>query len=109
MPTLLTWDFDHPTRDDCNRMGSAKPMPLEYKENGGDSGGGIFRKTNMRWELIGIVTGGPKAGVEVDRLLKTGYYGHISQHTRFSVFANWIDNTIAEFGGPAMEVNMQMK
>jgi len=109
MPSLLTWDFDHPTRTDCNRTGSAKPLPLEYKENGGDSGGGIFRKTNTGWELIGVVTGGPKAGIEVDRLLKTGYYGHISQHVRVSVFANWIDNTLAEFGAPVMGVDMQLK
>ena len=109
MPSLFAFDFDHPTRDDCNRMGSAKPLPLEYKENGGDSGGGIFRKTDTGWELVGVVTGGPKSGVEVDRLLKTGYYGHISEQTRVSVFADWIDNSIAEFGGGKMEVDMQMK
>ena len=65
-------DFDHPTRKDCNLMGSATPRPLEYSVGSGDSGGGLFRQKNGRWELIGICSG---AATDFNTLMKTGYYG----------------------------------
>ncbi|NLN96717.1 MAG: trypsin-like serine protease [Bacteroidales bacterium] len=86
--TLLFCDFDHPTRTDCNKMGSPTPRPLEYISSGGDSGGGLFRKKKNQWELIGICTGG---GVNVEQLIKTGYYGQTMEWTRVSVFTEWID------------------
>lgn len=88
--TLLFCDFDHPTRKDCNKLGSSLPMPLEYICAGGDSGGGLFRKNNKVWELIGICSGG---GTDVQQLMKTGYYGQTMAWTRTSVFAKWIDET----------------
>ncbi len=89
--TLLFADFDHPTRVDCNKLGSSKPEPLEYICGGGDSGGGLFRKKNNRWELIGICSGSP---IDFQQLMATGYYGQIMSWTRISAFKEWIlDNT----------------
>lgn len=85
--TLMYGDFDHPERKDCNRMGNAKPRSLEYICSGGDSGGGLFRKEKGKWELIGICSG---SGIEVNRLLKTGYYGQVMNWTRVSVFSEWL-------------------
>ncbi len=86
-PTLLFADFDHPTRTDCNKMGSAKPLPLEYICSGGDSGGALFRQVKDKWELIAICSG---ASTNVEQLLATGYYGQIMEWTRLSVFSDWI-------------------
>ena len=86
-PTKLLCDFDHPMRNDCNKMGSSKPRPLEYISAGGDSGGGLFRQTKSGWELIGITSG---SGINTEQLMKSGYYGQIDEWTRVSVFANWI-------------------
>jgi hypothetical protein len=86
--TLLMADFDHPTDKTCNRMGSATPKPMEFMVAGGDSGGALFMNTNNGFELIGITSGG---GVEIPRLMKTGYYGHIMAWTRVSVFNDWIN------------------
>ena len=88
LKTLLICDFDHPTRTDCNRIGSPVPRPLEYIVSGGDSGGGLFRLNNGKWELIGICSG---TGTEVERLIKTGYYGQLMEWTRVSPFVNWIN------------------
>jgi secreted trypsin-like serine protease len=85
--TILFCDFDHPERSDCNKMGDSKPRPLEYIISGGDSGGPLFRQKNNKWELIGICTGG---GVDVQQLLKTGYYGQVMAWTRVSSFHSWI-------------------
>ncbi|MBL7933006.1 MAG: trypsin-like serine protease [Bacteroidia bacterium] len=86
-PTILFADFDHPTRKDCNKMGSATPLPLEYICSGGDSGGALFRQVNGTWEVIAICSGTP---VNVEQLLSTGYYGQIMEWTRLSVFSDWI-------------------
>lgn len=87
LPASMFCDFDAPGRTDCNVMGSAKPRPLEYICGGGDSGGGLFRKKEGAWELIGICTG---SYFELERLLKTGYYGQTMSWTRVSVFQKWI-------------------
>lgn len=89
--TLLFSDFDHPERSDCNKMGDAKPRPLEYITSGGDSGGPLYRQKNKNWELIGICAGG---GVDVQQLLVTGYYGQTMGWTRVSPFNNWINEII---------------
>ncbi|MES2478480.1 MAG: trypsin-like serine protease [Bacteroidota bacterium] len=86
--TLLLCDFDHPERKDCNKMGSPIPRPLEYVCSGGDSGGGIFRKNDKNWQLLGICSGG---GANVIQLLQTGYYGQTMEWTRVSAFAGWIN------------------
>jgi Trypsin len=85
--TILLCDFDHPTRTDCNKMGSSEPRPLEYIAGGGDSGGGLFRQTKSGWELIGINSAGD---MNIEQFMKSGYYGQIMRSTRVSVFANWI-------------------
>ena len=86
--TLLICDFDHPTKKDCNKIGSSLPRPLEYITSGGDSGGGLFRKKNKKWELIGICSGVKN---DIEQLMKTGYYCQIMEWTRVSVFKKWID------------------
>ena len=93
-PTMMSSDFDHPTRSDCNKMGSAVPMPLEYLCGGGDSGGGVFTQKGGRWMLAGIITGGPDSGISIDQLVKTGYYGQVMQSLRLSVFYKWIEQSI---------------
>ncbi|MDP2209281.1 MAG: trypsin-like serine protease [Bacteroidota bacterium] len=87
--TLLFADFDHP-KDTlcCNKMGSPEPRPLEYIPSGGDSGGGLFRQKNGKWELIGICSG---YGTNVQQLIKSGYYGQIMGWTRVSVLIDWIE------------------
>lgn len=83
----LMADFDHPTRTDCNPLGSAKPLPLEYAVSGGDSGGGLFRQRKGKWELIGICSG---SAVNIEKLLEVGYYGQTMTWTRVSVYNDWI-------------------
>ncbi|MBK8644872.1 MAG: hypothetical protein IPN15_22450 [Saprospiraceae bacterium] len=78
--SLLICDFDHPTRNDCNKIGSPVPRPLEYICSGGDSGGGLFRNKNNAWELIGICSG---SGVDINQLMKSGYYGHTMEGREF--------------------------
>lgn len=88
-PTKLLCDFDHPTRKDCNKMGSSEPRPLEYIVGGGDSGGGLFTLTEKGWELIGITS---LSDINVEQYMKSGYYGQIAGFTRVSVFAGWISD-----------------
>lgn len=89
--TLLFADFDHPTRKDCNKLGSPTPRPLEYICAGGDSGGGLFIKKDNMWKLIGICSG---SGADFDQFIKSGYYGQIMEWTRVSAFNNWIEKQI---------------
>lgn len=92
--TLLAADFDSPSKcKKCNKMGNAIPQALEYIPSGGDSGGGLFRIKNNKWQLIGICSG---SGIDVKQLFKTGYYGQICEWTRVSVFYNWIQENTKE-------------
>jgi hypothetical protein len=87
-PTVLMFDLDSPQPSEkSNVMGSATPRELEYGVAGGDSGGGLFRKTQAGWELVGIITGHT---LDIGKLLSIGYYGQISKSTRLSPFADWI-------------------
>ena len=86
---VLYCDFDHPTANDCNKIGASQPLPLEYICSGGDSGGGLFRILDNKPELIGICSG---SGTELDQFMKTGYYGQIMSWTRISIFKDWIEN-----------------
>jgi secreted trypsin-like serine protease len=91
--SLLYYDFDDPERN-YNRMGSDTPEELEYFASGGDSGGGIFMRTEGSEYLIGIVTGG---GVQIDLLVKSmSYYGQINNATRVSAFGNWIKSKVKD-------------
>jgi secreted trypsin-like serine protease len=89
--TLLFADFDHQIRTDCNKLGSPTPRPLEYICTGGDSGGGLFRKKENMWQLIGICSG---SRIDTIQLMKSGYYGLIMEWTRVSVFNNWIEKHV---------------
>jgi hypothetical protein len=86
--TKLYCDFDAPHHKNCNKTGSDKPCALEYICSGGDSGGGLFRKTKTGWQLVGICAG---SGVDIMQFQQTGYYGQIMAWTRVSVFADWIN------------------
>ena len=88
-PSLLLFDFDNPDNPETNKMGSAIPVDLEYTTAGGDSGGGLFRKKNNRWELLGILHG---SSSDIEDFRKNGYYGQISQWTRVSLFKDWIQS-----------------
>ena len=89
--TMMYCDFDSPTDITCNKSGSATPQPLEYISSGGDSGGGVFRKKNNKWELIGICSG---VSFDISQFEKTGYYGQIMYLTRVSVFNDWINTVL---------------
>jgi hypothetical protein len=86
-------------------MGSATPLPLEWKPGGGDSGGGLFRQVKGQWQLVGIITGGPHSGLDMEQYAKTGgYYGSITENARVSAFYDWIKGTMAVFGNGNMNV-----
>lgn len=87
----LFCDFDHPTRTDCNSMGSATPRPLEYVCGGGDSGGGLFREKNGKWEVVGVCKG---VSYNMQTFSVTGYYGQEMRWTRVAVFYDWIQEVI---------------
>jgi secreted trypsin-like serine protease len=89
--TLLFCEFVSPN----DATGAHVPRPLEYICTGGDSGGGLFRQTEDGWELIGICGGGG-GGVDLQRLLKTGYYGQTMSWTRVSPFIGWITEQMGE-------------
>jgi secreted trypsin-like serine protease len=89
--TVLSCDFDHPTRNDCNKMGSAKPLKLEYTVSGGDSGGGLFRKKGNTWELVGICS---NSSVNIEQFGKTGYYGQTMSWTRVAAFQGWVSSQL---------------
>ena len=86
--TMLFADFDAPDqRHECNRIGSAMPLELEYSIGAGDSGGPLFRHFKNELYLVGIATYAPKS---VDNLLKNGYYCELNGWTRLSTFTDWI-------------------
>jgi len=89
--TMLLCDFDHPNRNDCNKMGSPTPRPLEYIAGGGDSGGALFRKVGKKWNLIGICSG---SGIELGQFMKSFYYGQVMEWTRVSAFTGWIETNM---------------
>jgi secreted trypsin-like serine protease len=64
--------------------------PLEYTPGAGDSGGGLFRQGGNGWELVGICSGEGTVGVDLERLVTTGYYGKMISWTRLSAFTGWI-------------------
>ena len=90
-PVIMYCDFDHPTDASCNKMGSSTPKRLEYLCAAGDSGGGLFREANGKWELIGICKG---STTDPNQLLKSGWYGQKMRWTRISVVNDWIKENI---------------
>lgn len=91
IPTLLYSDFDSPTDTTLNRMGNSTPKPLEYVFSGGDSGGGLFRRTRKSWELVGLAA---TTNADMENFAKNGYYGSIMGWTRVSSFKSWIMQTL---------------
>jgi hypothetical protein len=85
--TLMLCDFDHPTDKQLNVMGSPVPRPLEYIGTGGDSGGGLFRKKDGGWELVGIFS---NTTYDMKRFSTSGYYGQVMGWTRVSTARSWI-------------------
>lgn len=84
--TVLMADFDHPETGKLNKCGSVQALPLEYVTNGGDSGGGLFKKKGNTYQLIGITKG--RSG---QLSSSTGSYGSVAKWTRLSVFSEWIE------------------
>ena len=100
---LLSCDFDNPNGNG-NRMGSAKPLPLEWSPGGGDCGGGWFRTVDGCWQLVGITTGGPQSGYDPARPPEGNIYGGIFSGVRTSVFGAWIRETIRGYKMQEMHV-----
>lgn len=92
LSTLLFCDFDDPAHPELNATGSKIATNLEYFTSGGDSGGGMFRQSKKRWELIGICHSGD---VKFEHILKSGYYGSLMSFSRVSAYIDWIRQTIA--------------
>jgi len=84
--TLLFCQFVSPN----DTTGRHVARPLEYTPGGGDSGGGLFRQRGNGWELVGICSGEGTVGVDLERLVTTGYYGKMVSWTRLSAFTGWI-------------------
>ena len=94
-PSMMYCDMDSPEDNiyHCNVMGSSQPLNLEYTVTGGDSGGGIFRRTNKGVELIGI---SPEIYLKQSMFMLCGYYGQVAGWRRISVFKHWINKTVGK-------------
>lgn len=91
----LCFDFDAPNSTCCNRMGSAKALPLEYYVSAGDCGSGLFIQTDSTWKLAGVHSGFEQRSEYVnygDKYNK--YYGFTGYYIRTSVFNEWIQRCI---------------
>ncbi|MCD6068050.1 MAG: hypothetical protein K0S33_2876 [Bacteroidetes bacterium] len=85
--TVLFADFDQPDpKKKTNRLGSSKPLDLEYSTGGGDSGGPLFRFRKGNMQLIGLASYGDGSADEI----KNGYYGKVMGWTRIAAFKDWI-------------------
>ncbi len=107
--SLLSCDFDNPDGKH-NRMGAAKPVPLEWGPGGGDCGGGMFSNTHGHWHLVGIITGGsPSSSGFNPTVVRTNCYDGIFDGVRVSVFNDWIRETIKGFKMRETAVNIRVK
>jgi hypothetical protein len=62
--------------------------------SGGDSGCGLFRRSENTWELVGICQG---TQINLPKFLQSfSMYGQVMEWTRVSVFADWIDGQVEE-------------
>lgn len=55
---LLMCDLDIPGQGSANALGDSIPEPLEGIATGGDSGGPLFVKRGLQWELVGTFSRG---------------------------------------------------
>jgi secreted trypsin-like serine protease len=84
--TLLFSQFVSPNDTTAKHVS----RPLEYTPGAGDSGGGLFTQRGNGWELVGICSGEGTVGVDLARLVTTGYYGKMMSWTRVSAFTGWL-------------------
>lgn len=87
--SFIVCDFDMSNNDSCNKTGSAKPLNLECTITGGDSGSGFISKFGNNYYLVGI---SPAGGVNIEQMIKTGYYCHNFYYVRTSIIKDWIKN-----------------
>ena len=87
-PGYLLSDFDHPTKPQLNRIGSAHPLALEYCGVGGDSGSPVFIEVDGRTLVAGIYATGTFSVGEGDDV--NGLYGATSYAVRISEQVGWI-------------------
>ena len=91
----LVTDFDAPNSVCCNRIGSAKPLPLEWYADAGDCGCGLFINKNGIWKLAGICSSSENDYEMINYGKKFGkYYGFTDLFQRISVYKDWIKETI---------------
>jgi secreted trypsin-like serine protease len=95
-PLCLIMDYDDgsATGNSLSAIGSsATPMPSELVVTAGDSGGGLFVRTNNGLRLVGIAV--DLAGYDNDRNLTTeSVYGRVSSYTRISAYKDWIESNL---------------
>lgn len=91
---LLFADMDHPRISSCNRMGDAKPLPLEMHGDAGDCGGGLFLKQGNEWRLAGISFAPSYYDDWKLYGQKYGYYGFVDGWTRIAPLVDWIENSV---------------
>lgn len=89
-------DFDDPNSNCCNRMGSAKPLPLEYFPSAGDCGSGLFININGIWKLAGFCASTPEDYTEIVNYGKRykKYYGFTAYYDRIFVYKDWIEKQL---------------
>lgn len=84
---VLVCDFDNPSADSLNNLGSPIPLPLEIGGSKGDSGGGVFYCRGKKCQLVGIVSGA------LNRQIK---YGSLMAFARVSTARDWIEEVISK-------------
>lgn len=86
---LLVADFDAPGMPELNRTGDDTPTDLEYMPVGGDSGGGVFVRSDDAWHLAGLVATGSMNINGGDE--RKGIYGSLAYATSVAVIRPWIE------------------
>ena len=95
---LNLWaDMDHPDSAMFNRIGNAKPLPLEYMGLQGDCGSPLFVQEDNAYYLAGISF----APAYFDDMYYFGKlhgtnYGFITGWTKISVIREWMDKIITK-------------
>ena len=98
-PLCLITDYDDgsATGNSLSAIGSASnPMSNELVVTSGDSGGGLFVRTNNGLRLVGIAIdlaihdSVTSAGIETE-----SYYGRVSSYSRISAYKDWINTQIS--------------
>jgi hypothetical protein len=96
--SILLWaDMDHPRLSGFNRMGSDKPLPMEWMGNGGDCGSGLFIEENHKMYLAGV-SFSPAYFTDMHTYgkLQGVNYGFVTGWTNLSPVNQWISASLLQ-------------